>query len=748
MKAQNNNNMNNCLNNDLYPNQNIPINFVNNNINKVNNNGNEMAFQRNKMLINNFNNNNINPDNYNKLRCCGNYGFQGNNMNNNINCNIMNNNLFYNKNINVTNNYYNNMNNNMVHNMILNKNINMNKNVINNISNNSNYNINNINIKNNNQNQMNSVNGFGNNIINNNLYKGFIISNQSNICYANNFYNNNKKNNCNKGNFNLNMQNNNINKNNVQKYNNVAFNPNLMHYGSPNFLFNNINNVPYKNNLNKINIVSNNFNQAFLGNSNNFNNINVPGGNFNQKMNFIMPNNNACLNNNNFVNCQGKKNLFYNKFNIFIPNTNRNNLPQFMKDNFLPNPTSPEPDCLNPYEILGIDKNSTEEDINKNFNEKLKCKDKQKNLCICLAYEMIINPSNYLVNSNFYKVQKKDISYYTIIGNLNKVKEEIKKDKNLLFFRDNLNRTLLHFAARNNYTIICKYLVRKGITLSEVDNIGRTALHEACHFGHESIVQYLINYGADMQAKTYSGKSPLDEAKTESIKKMFKDNENNKILNLLKKLYYQGMANILVRIKKDKKLVAIKIICYSSTYIQNFEDIKKNWIPVWHGTKYKNLESIVINNLKPRQVKLKNGEEIKGTVRHIGLNVQYNGVANWAKAVFLSPSILYCAIPHYAEQIEEYTQKFSCFIEAKIKPGSYHSYGDSSGHKLIPGEPSDLEYRLEVDENENPIYSPDTLHIFSVSFVDYNFLQKVKNYSELSFLVNSSEEKELICINN
>lgn len=101
----------------------------------------------------------------------------------------------------------------------------------------------------------------------------------------------------------------------------------------------------------------------------------------------------------------------------------------------------------------------------------------------CLAYDIFCNKDKYIKQGDLYKVKNKDYFYYSTIGDLNLLKSQIEHNKNLLYIKDSLNRSLLYLSARNGYFNITEYLIKKGININEVQKDGSTALHGAAFYG-------------------------------------------------------------------------------------------------------------------------------------------------------------------------------------------------------------------------------------------------------------------------
>ena len=82
----------------------------------------------------------------------------------------------------------------------------------------------------------------------------------------------------------------------------------------------------------------------------------------------------------------------------------------------------------------------------------------------------------------------------------------------------NNNRTLLHFAADNDWTDVCQLLVEQyQVDPHCRDIIGWTALHCACIYNHLDVVQYLVcSVCCDPLTENNEGHTPLSYSKAET----------------------------------------------------------------------------------------------------------------------------------------------------------------------------------------------------------------------------------------
>lgn len=111
-----------------------------------------------------------------------------------------------------------------------------------------------------------------------------------------------------------------------------------------------------------------------------------------------------------------------------------------------------------------------------------------------------------------------------------------------------------------------------------------------------------------------------------------------------------------------------------------------------HGTKFKNLESFIINGLKPSGTKISNGTIISPPSNHVALGETYDGFTNLAKAVFVSPSCIYSSLDVFTEKINSNQKEWACLLEGRVKNGAFTMHRATSPKRFIPEEPTLFEY--------------------------------------------------------
>lgn len=378
------------------------------------------------------------------------------------------------------------------------------------------------------------------------------------------------------------------------------------------------------------------------------------------------------------------------------------------------------PEELDPYQVLKIPYNASHDQTKNAFKAQLVNTNKP---FTCLAYDMICNKNNYFQTYiNIYRVKNKDQFYYAHVGGFYELKSIIDENPPLINQKDNLGRTLLYLAARNGYFNICKYLLRKGAKVNEKQNTGSTPLHGASFYGNELVVKLLLQYGAQTDIKNIYSNYPENESSTSLIKDnilMFKGDIINILYNNLEE---RSLSNGMKILKKKEIVVGKKIL--RNKNLKGMSYIKDDWILCWHGTQYNALESIMEYGLLVPGMKLKTGVDLEPKNNHIGRYQPVDEFNDWAKAIFVSPSILYALDPCYSGTIDSEGEKWNILVETKVKPNSYYPHISTvNGYQRSKNEPENIEYRIQSSED---------VIVTSIVFVRGSYIANNRNYLELT----------------
>ena len=410
------------------------------------------------------------------------------------------------------------------------------------------------------------------------------------------------------------------------------------------------------------------------------------------------------------------------------------------------------PVALNPFKILELTINSSDFEAELKFKQKL-FEEKNYRSEISLAYEILIEP-NLMDSFTYVKKDNNDDKYYVleytafycaIVGDYQGLANHIIENKSILYSRDKHGRPLLYIAARNGHYKVCEILLEYGADVNFPTDKGSTPLHAASYHGHEDIINLLISYGADINKKNEFGLTPSDNAATNRYKEIIISSQNDRILNLYTLLASEKLVDKIIKVKKynintkTDDFIAIKFIPSFQILPENFQEVRKNWAPAWHGTKFNCLESILKNGLKESGSIIKDFGQITPQSDHIQVGVKFCNLNDWSQAVFTSPSIFYSTHTTYSERIDSkfYKERYAVLIEARLKPGAYQTFKSTTARVIVPGEPTLIEYRVKsVDK-----YNNKNIYVISITFVSEKFLQNVRAYDQGDILSNSEAER-------
>jgi hypothetical protein len=107
--------------------------------------------------------------------------------------------------------------------------------------------------------------------------------------------------------------------------------------------------------------------------------------------------------------------------------------------------------------------------------------------------------------------------------------------------------------------------------------------------------------------------------------------------------------------------------------LSNYFKKYANYLDAFHGTKFENFQSIAKNGLK-RPGDTVDGKKLDVVAGHISLATGLLGHKDWARAVFLSPSIYYAAHPVYSKEVISQHETWLPVVQVKVLKGSFNEY--------------------------------------------------------------------------
>ena len=407
------------------------------------------------------------------------------------------------------------------------------------------------------------------------------------------------------------------------------------------------------------------------------------------------------------------------------------------------------PEKIDPFKTLNITSTTPSNIVKDSYRKLVTSSNKKRKILASISYDILCNKYRYIQKNNLYEAKKKDHFYYVIVGDLENLKSLYEQDNNIILDKDEKNRNLLYLAAKSGFYEICEFLLEKGMDPNDTQINESTPLHAAAFYDHFNVVKLLLEYGAKTKIKNEYDHTPFDEGYSQKIKETILNNDKNIINKFFLDLEEKKLAKKLILVKYNNHIIGKKILRSEEKLPPNIKDILQNWEVGWHGTKYEFLESIMKYGLLPSGTILENGTEIKPLEGHVQYGCKIDDIEDWAKAIFVSPSIFYAGHPVYAQKIFDNSGTEYCVIvETRIKQGTYKEFPPTIVEKLpqTNGEPTFVEYRIEVKDDSNLIIrseKQENVVVYSILFAKSDFLKNIKDYYKGTIYVNSEEEKNL-----
>ena len=398
---------------------------------------------------------------------------------------------------------------------------------------------------------------------------------------------------------------------------------------------------------------------------------------------------------------------------------------------------------INPWNSLGLHPSSaSREAVKEAFRNKITQQKRQNRAEISIANHILTSTANRYERqkgTNNFFIRKRDQFVLAACGHTQELASRIAERENLVEEGDEHGRTLLYIACKSGFYDMCRLLLEKGASVNQVQRDGSTPLHAAAYYGQTLVVGLLLECGARIDIRNKWGSTALMESSLIEIRSLIQTTSSDRISSLAAKLREKQLVSSVRFVELKGKVVAKELLrdprSLDPDTRAQWNSILQTWEPTWHGTRYKNLQSIIENGLIPSGT---NG--IKPGKGHYRLGEEYFGIKNWAAAIFLSPSLLYSAHAAYSERVLSQRVQWCVLVRAYCKPRSYKAYDPTVfQYKPMDGEPDLPEYRVPVtDEDRHVILrveSSRSVVVRSLVFVRLSFLESQEiNFEEVAKL--------------
>ena len=332
---------------------------------------------------------------------------------------------------------------------------------------------------------------------------------------------------------------------------------------------------------------------------------------------------------------------------------------------------------INPWEVLGLTSSAVSRNaVKMAFRSKITEPQRQNRALASLANHILTSTEpryQRQPGSDLYTIKTRDHFTVAAYGNTNELAVLLRRDKSLIKKSDEHGRTLLYLACKSGFYDMVKMLLKEGAEINKIQRDGSTPLHAAAFFGQPLVVGLLLQYGARTDIKNKWGQTALQESHSTDITNLIQNATSDFIFSLKTKLMAKQLVSEMRPIEFKGRVIAKELIRHPNTLDPKtrtkLNTILKTWEMTWHGTRFKNLESILANGLLPAGTR-----GIKPPHGHFKLGETFFGIPNWAAAIFLSPSILYSAHAAYSERVMSNKEQWCVLFKVYCLPESYKAY--------------------------------------------------------------------------
>lgn len=320
---------------------------------------------------------------------------------------------------------------------------------------------------------------------------------------------------------------------------------------------------------------------------------------------------------------------------------------------------------FNPWRLLGLHSSQAPfGEFKAAFKRSITQSIPQQRALVSLGYHIITSSGERykrVHGTDEYVVRRRDHFFLAACGHVEELSRVINGKQYLLEDKDEYGRTLLYTASKSDFYEVCKLLLQKGASVDEPQRDGSTPLHAAAYFGHERVIELLLQYGARTDIVNNWGNTALLESASGRITGLIQSASVDQISSLAAELRTK-MIVLNVRVIEHKGKVIAKELIRNASVLDartraQWNQIHRSWEIVWHGTQYRNLQSILERGLLPA-----GSRGITPVKGHFELGEKVFGVQNWAAAIFVSPSILYAS--HYSQRVFSEGQLWCVLVKA------------------------------------------------------------------------------------
>ena len=380
--------------------------------------------------------------------------------------------------------------------------------------------------------------------------------------------------------------------------------------------------------------------------------------------------------------------------------------------------------------------------VKKAFQAKInQCQSREQNkdkVNYNVAYELMKNPS-FKKCCNFETGELKAVisDEYRFLAHLLLICGEFRKifylpelgllklknglDDSIYHYKDSAERDFLYLAALCNYRNYAKKLLAWPIDINQKQVTGSTALHASAFFGHKEMTEILMKSGASVLVKNKDGSTPLDEANDKEILKIMQSYLADKLYQVIVDIRNHFPCGCQELYDESGKEIGFYV---ENPFPNPYAESKLEYdLETFHGTKLKNVVSIMKNGFVVPGETTKSGVKIKIMKGHISGHVTIDGFENFANAIFISRSPFYSGHPCYAEVVENRKKNYIVLLKLAVVAHAYSTHKATTYDKysLKSGEDPNVELRVPYGK---------FIRIDGMYFLEQKHFLQIKNYGD------------------
>lgn len=253
---------------------------------------------------------------------------------------------------------------------------------------------------------------------------------------------------------------------------------------------------------------------------------------------------------------------------------------------------------LNPYKVLGVSCTDCHSTIKEAFRRQFQTSTRQRRAEVSLSY-YILDKAQFIGDSLDTSSVTENQFFYASAGNTSKLRGIFSRNKrtDTVNDYDHNGCTVLYIAARGGFYDTCRYILSLGVDVNHRQKMGSTALHAAAYFGHAIVVGLLLQSGADPTIRNISEHTAEDEQSNPDVLRVILCAKEDMVAMFATDCVAKDIkyGTQFIRYPSEEgEIIGKELRNKHQRHLRiPMSDIRKEWVPAWHGTKLVYLQSIL-----------------------------------------------------------------------------------------------------------------------------------------------------------